>query len=91
MSCPPDGVSTVLAKKRLPEGAAAEGAAGMAGLHELIGRHLSEDSDDPEVAAGIETDHGWLGRLKLGSGPYFVMITDPLSVDEEDAVADSLN
>ena len=31
----------VLARKRLPEG-----VAGMAGLHEMIGRHLGEDADD---------------------------------------------
>jgi hypothetical protein len=43
----------VLARKRLPEG-----AGGVAGLHELIGRQLGEDADDAEVAIGIETDHG---------------------------------
>jgi hypothetical protein len=48
-----DEQCTVLAKKRLPEG-----AAGMAQLHELIGRYLGEDAGDAEVAIGIETDRG---------------------------------
>jgi hypothetical protein len=49
----------VLARKRLPEG-----VAGMAGLHELIGRHLGEDADGAEVAVGIETDRGlWVAAL----------------------------
>jgi len=41
----------VLAKRRLPEG-----AAGMTQLHALIGRFLPEDADDAEVVTGIETD-----------------------------------
>ena len=47
----------VLAKKRLPEG-----VAGIAQLHELIGRHLGEDA--AEVIIGIETGHGpWVTAL----------------------------
>src|ERR1700683_175294 len=62
----------VLAKKRLPEG-----VAGMAGLHELIGRHLGEDSDDAEVAVGIETDRGpWVAAL-VAAG-YTVLGDNPL-------------
>jgi len=62
----------VLAKKRLPEG-----VAGMAGLHEMIGRHLGEDADDAEVAVGIETDRGpWVAAL-VAAG-YTVFGVNPL-------------
>ena len=43
----------VLAKRRLPEG-----VAGIAQLHELIGRCLGEDADGAEVIVGIETGRG---------------------------------
>src|SRR6266852_6029004 len=62
----------VLARKRLPEG-----VAGMAGLHELVGRHLGEDADDAEVAVGIETDRGpWVAAL-FAAG-YTVFGVNPL-------------
>ena len=62
----------VLGKKRLPEG-----VAGMAGLHELIGRHLGEDADDAEVVIGIETDRGlWVAAL-VAAG-YTVFGVNPL-------------
>lgn len=62
----------ILARKRLPEG-----VAGMAGLHELIGRHLGEDADDAEVAVGIETDRGlWVAAL-VAAG-YTVFGVNPL-------------
>ena len=62
----------VLARKRLPEG-----VAGMAGLHEMIGRHLGEDADDAEVAVGIETDRGpWV--LALVAAGYTVFGVNPL-------------
>jgi transposase len=49
----------VLAKKRLPEG-----AAGMSQFHELTGRLLPEDTEDAEVVVGIETDRGpWVAAL----------------------------
>ena len=48
-----DEAGKVLAKRRL-----AGGVAGIAQLHELIGRHLGEDADAAEVVIGIETDHG---------------------------------
>jgi transposase len=61
----------VLAKKRLPEG-----VAGMAGLHELIGRQLGDD-DAAEVVIGTETDHGpWVGAL-VAAG-YSVFAVNPL-------------
>src|SRR5271163_4400902 len=61
----------VLAKKRLPEG-----VAGMAGLHELIGRQLGEEGA-AEVVIGTETDHGpWVGAL-VAAG-YLVFAVNPL-------------
>jgi len=50
----------VLARRRL-----AEGAAGMAALHALVGGLLGEDADDDsQVLVGIETDHGpWVAAL----------------------------
>jgi Transposase/Transposase IS116/IS110/IS902 family len=62
----------VLAKKRLPEG-----AAGMTQLHGLIGRHVPEDADDAEVVIGIETDRGpWVAAL-IAAG-YKVYPVNPL-------------
>jgi hypothetical protein len=62
----------VLAKRRLPEG-----VAGIAQLHELIGRHLGEDADDAEVVVGIETDRGpWVAALV--SAGYLVFPVNPL-------------
>ena len=62
----------VLAKKRLPEG-----AAGMSQLHGLIGRHVPEDADDVEVVIGIETDRGpWVAAL-IAAG-YTVYPANPL-------------
>ena len=51
-----DEAGRVLAKRRLPEG-----VAGVAQLHELVGRYLPEDAEDAEVAVGIETTaaRGW--------------------------------
>jgi len=67
-----DEAGTVLAKKRLPEG-----VAGIAQLHELIGRHLGEDADEAEVIVGIETDHGpWVTAL-IAAG-YAVFPVNPL-------------
>jgi transposase len=62
----------VLAKRRLPEG-----VAGIAQLHELIGRHLGEDADEAEVVVGIETDRGpWVTALV--SAGYLVFPVNPL-------------
>ena len=62
----------VLAKRRLPEG-----VAGIAQLHELIGRHLGEDADGAEVVAGIETDRGpWVTALVTAG--YLVFPVNPL-------------
>jgi len=62
----------VLAKRRLPEG-----VAGIAQLHELIGRHLGEDADEAEVIVGIETDRGpWVTALVTAG--YRVFPVNPL-------------
>jgi Transposase/Transposase IS116/IS110/IS902 family len=62
----------VLAKRRLPEG-----VAGMARLHELIGEHLGEDTDDAEVLIGTETDRGpWVAALAAAG--YVVYAVNPL-------------
>ena len=67
-----DAGGRVLAKKRLPEG-----AAGMARLHELIGIQLGEDAQDAEVLVGIETDRGpWVAAL-VAAG-YVVFPVNPL-------------
>jgi hypothetical protein len=67
-----DAAGRVLAKRRLPEG-----AAGMARLHELIGQQLGEGADDAEVVIGIETDRGpWVAAL-VAAG-YVVYAVNPL-------------
>jgi len=67
-----DAAGRVLAKRRLPEG-----AAGMARLHELVGQQLGEDADDAEVVIGIETDRGpWVAAL-VAAG-YVVYAVNPL-------------
>ena len=67
-----DAAGRVLARGRLPEG-----AAGMARLHAMIGEQLGEDADDAEVAVGIETDRGpWVAAL-VAAG-YTVFGVNPL-------------
>jgi transposase len=67
-----DEAGKVLAKKRLPEG-----VAGIAQLHELIGRYLPEDAADAEVVIGIETDRGpWVAALAAAG--YVVFPVNPL-------------
>ena len=67
-----DEAGEVLAKRRLPEG-----VAGIAQLHELIGRHLGEDAGGPQVMVGIETDRGpWVTAL-VAAG-YLVFPVNPL-------------
>ena len=62
----------VLARKRLPEG-----AAGMARLHGLVGGFLGEDTDAAEVIVGIETDRGpWV--VALAAAGYLVFAVNPL-------------
>jgi hypothetical protein len=67
-----DEAGKVLARRRLPEG-----VAGIAQLHELIGRQLGEDIADAEVAIGIETDRGpWV--TALAAAGYTVFPVNPL-------------
>ena len=67
-----DAAGRVLARRRLPEG-----AAGMARLHELAGQQLGEDDQDAEVVTGIETDRGpWVAAL-VAAG-YTVYAVNPL-------------
>jgi transposase len=67
-----DEAGKVLAKRRLPEG-----VAGIAQLHELIGRYLGEDADAGEVVVGIETGRGpWVTAL-IAAG-YAVFPVNPL-------------
>jgi Transposase/Transposase IS116/IS110/IS902 family len=68
-----DEAGKVLAKKRLPEG-----AAGMAGFHALVGQFVPEDdTDSAEVVIGIETDRGpWVAAL-VAAG-YTVYPVNPL-------------
>ena len=67
-----DEAGKVLARKRLPEG-----AAGIALLHGLVGAFLGEDPDEAQVAVGIETDRGpWVAAL-IAAG-YSVFPVNPL-------------
>ena len=68
-----DEAGRVLAKKRLPEG-----AAGMAQMHGLIGQFVPEDGmDSAEVVIRIETDRGpWVAAL-IAAG-YTVYPVNPL-------------
>jgi len=67
-----DEAGRVLARKRLPEG-----AAGMAQLHGLVGGCLGEEADAAEVIVGIETDRGpWVAALAAAG--YLVFAVNPL-------------
>jgi transposase len=67
-----DASGRVLARARLPQG-----AAGMARLHAMIGEQLAEDGDDVEVAVGIETDRGLWVQALVAAG-YQVFGINPL-------------
>jgi transposase len=69
-----DEAGKVLARSRLPEG-----AAGMALLHGLVGSCLGveEDPDEAEVLVGIETDHGPWAAALVAAG-YLVFPVNPL-------------
>jgi transposase len=67
-----DEAGKVLARRRLPEG-----AAGIAQLHDLVGGFLGEDADDAGVLVGIETGRGpWVAALTAAG--YRVFPVNPL-------------
>jgi transposase len=67
-----DEAGRVLARARLPEG-----VAGMARLHDLVGRCLGEEAGEAEVLVGIETDRGpWVAALAAAG--YVVFPVNPL-------------
>ena len=67
-----DSRGRVLARARLPEG-----AAGMARLHAMIGEHLGPDDDEAGVRVGIETGQGpWV--TALAAAGYAVYAVNPL-------------
>ena len=65
------------AGRRLGRARVPEGVAGIAKLHELIGRHLSEDGRAEQVVVGIETDRGPWVRALLAAG-YRVIAVNPM-------------
>jgi transposase len=69
-----DEAGRVLARARLPEG-----AAGMARLHAMIGEQLGDDAEAAEVRVGIETDRG-LWVMALAAAGYVVFGVNPLQV-----------
>lgn len=65
--------------RRLGRVRLAEGVAGVARLHALIGEHLDEDAEPEQVAVGIETDRGpWVAAL-IAAG-YTVYAVNPRQV-----------
>ncbi|MBQ0897969.1 IS110 family transposase [Micromonospora sp. U56] len=65
--------------RRLGKAKLEEGITGIAGLHALIGAHLTEDDESAQVVVGIETDRGpWVQAL-IAAG-YQVYAINPLQV-----------
>ncbi|MBE1603370.1 IS110 family transposase [Actinopolymorpha pittospori] len=65
--------------RRLAKARLEEGIAGIARLHELIGRQLDENAEADQVVIGIETDRGpWVQAL-IAAG-YRVYAINPLQV-----------
>ncbi|MCU1353350.1 MAG: transposase [Acidimicrobiales bacterium] len=65
----------------LSKGRVSNDLAGIAKIHDLIGRAIpAELDDDPEVIVGIETDRGLLVRALVAVG-YRVLAVNPLGVD----------
>ncbi len=72
--CVVDTDGRVLSKARI-----AEGVAGVAALHALIGEHTGDDDEPDRVVVGIETDRGLLVAALVAAG-YQVMAVNPLAV-----------
>lgn len=68
--CIQDDKGTMLTRRRVPDG-----IAGMAALHELIGRHTDQPGD---VVVGTETDRGLFVAGMVAAG-YRVFAVNPLS------------
>ena len=67
------------AGRRLGKAKLAEGIAGVARLHAMIGEHVDEDAGPVEVVVGIETDRGpWV--VALVAAGYQVYAINPLQV-----------
>jgi len=65
----------------LSKGRVSNDLAGIAKIHDLIGRAIPAELDeDPEVLVGIETDRGLLVRALVAVG-YRVLAVNPLGVD----------
>jgi len=65
----------------LSKGRVSNDLAGIAKLHDLIGRAVpTEVDDDPEIVVGIETDRGLVVRALVAVG-YRVLAVNPLGVD----------
>lgn len=65
----------------LSKGRVSNDLAGIAKVHDLIGRAIPVELDeDPEVIVGIETDRGLLVRALVAVG-YRVLAVNPLGVD----------
>jgi transposase len=65
--------------RRLGKARLAEGVAGIARLHAMIGEYLGEDAGAVEVKIGIETDRGpWVAALAAAG--YVVYGINPLQV-----------
>lgn len=65
----------------LSKGRVSNDLAGIAKIHDLIGRAIPGELDeDPEVVVGIETDRGLLVRALVAVG-YRVLAVNPLGVD----------
>ena len=69
-----DEAGRVLGRARL-----AEGVAGIARLHAMIGEYLGDDVDEVTVVVGIETDRGPWVRALIAAG-YQVYAINPLRV-----------
>jgi transposase len=69
-----DQTGRVLGRAKL-----AEGVAGIARLHAMIGEHVGEDDEPAQVVVGIETDRGGWVQALIAAG-YQIYAVNPLQV-----------